>query len=153
MTDEPTKSADQRNQEPRTQTGGSSKTGSSSKSPGSSPTLGDPKRLEYGDKTDDESEKMDKSESDEMSTKGHSSRFGGQNDQDAGEGHKGPRTSGSTDSRTQGDRSGSANQPKQQSGRAPQDGVDSKSGSDRNIRGTQSNDKSTRTQSGGGSSE
>lgn len=114
MTDKPATSTNQvRPQESRTQSGGSTPFGNSSMSPAAHPAGGDPVRRDLGGKTDDPYKKTDPSKEIDTSAKGNATRLGGPND-DAGEGHKGPRTDATTersDNRSQGDRPNAWTQP------------------------------------------
>lgn len=140
MTDQPTTKTDQaRFQESRTQSGGTSSSGGQSTSPPASPTIGDPARRGFGDKTDDESKRTDPSRANYKSTQGDVPGSGDQDDDDAGEGHKGPRvdsTTVSSDRRSPGDRSSPSseqnrpNRPTPQTQKAPPTNVPGNSGGD-----------------------
>jgi hypothetical protein len=78
----------------------------STTTPSASSPIGDPVRRGLGDKTDDESQRTDRS-------KGNHSRFEDESEDDGGEGHKVPRADAgsSPDSRSQGAHSSSTGQP------------------------------------------
>lgn len=81
-----------------------------------SPTIVDPVRRDFGDKPDDASKRIDPSKPNDKGAKNDPPRSGEESDEDAGEGHKGPRvdaTRVSADSRPQGDRSSPSNQQRQ----------------------------------------
>ena len=156
MTDKPTNRTDSvRPENSRPQSSGSSNRGSSSTAP-SGPTLDDPKRFSYGDKTDEANKRPDQS----RSGKGNSPRLDDDTDDDAGEGHKGPRggtTSMPADNRMQSDRANPTSQVNQQpkSGpqKSPRQDDDTGTDSESITYGKESKDKSARGHSSGRTSE
>jgi hypothetical protein len=97
MTDEPKANTGQvRPQEFPAQSGRSTSGDGRSTSPSPGSTFGDPAPLEFGDKPDDGSKTADPSKTSEESAKGNNPRSAEESDEDAGEGHKGPRVDATT---------------------------------------------------------
>lgn len=147
MTDE-TKNEQMPDQASRKGSGGSATFGAQPKAPASSFPVGDPTRRDFGDRTDDESRKLNPTDCDtDDDTKG--ARSEDRSNDDAGEGHKGPRVeakTGSSDDRTQRDRTDSGQDRNDKSKSMRGDG---KSGSQSGASTKDSGGKSARTQGGG----